>query len=240
MTAAARRTALLVAAAVLLPACGSSEDDDTIVRAASSSTTTTTVATTTNRDPRPTIQELEVFSTELSETPAWASVDRFGPAPLAALLEGVVGVVVGTVVRLEEGPADEFPAGELFDPAPDPGIAEGLAPGTEVGVPVAIWLSGSTGLAPAFLDREVTRIVENLASWAPVGGRAAVLVTAVEPTATGVVQAATPFPGGTTTPSAVVFEAVDGTLFGLDWLVGDIAPSYYGVSTLDELLELAP
>jgi hypothetical protein len=203
------------------------------------------------------IADLTKFSETVAQAPRWAVARRGGPTPFASQLAETTGAVRGTVVGLRAGPPTqsspedalgiEDPTGSgttlmlqdahLMVEVSDtfgPGAA-GVQVGDVVAVPIPIWLSGSAGLTD---DDFAAPAVQALEDATPLGAPTVVLISEVSGTTDTPmldVAAATDW----SSLSAVVFEASDGTLFGLDYLIQTHADDHYNVDTLDELAAVA-
>ncbi len=115
---------------------------------------------------------------------------------------------------------------------------EALLPGETVAVPVAVWFSGAG--APQ-RDDVTADVVTRLRDAIPQGARLTVHAAGID--TAGAVSSAPelllPEMVGLPTPAAITFEASNGNLVNLDWLVADDAETYLGVTSFDELVERA-
>jgi hypothetical protein len=251
--AAVRRRSIAFAATVVLAGLGACGSDDP-PRAGSGGGDLTT---TSLEEVGVSVGELERFSTSVAETPYWATVRRAGPMPFASQLEDTRGAVRGEVIGFEAGRPRDLSSMEAIgfeDPVGDGAVfvrqdvhlmvkvtatvgrgAEGLRVGDVVAVPIPIWLSGRDGLSG---DDFAAEVVARLAGEAPIGAPTLVLIADVLSTEDGS-KLDTAGDSDFNSLSGVVFEAADGTLVGLDYVVGPNAEKHYGVDTLDDLASKA-
>jgi hypothetical protein len=199
------------------------------------------------------VADLTAFSEAVAHSPRWAVARRFGPAPFESQLAETRGAVEGKVVGLQAGPRVETTSEKAlgFEDPVDADThlvlqdahllvevsgtvgagAAGIERGAVVAVPIPIWLSGSAGLTD---DDFAAPVVDLLEETVPLDARTVVLIQAVDQTSdTPLLDLAGESDWNSL--SAVVFEAEDGTLFGLDYVIQTAAAEHYGVGTLEEL-----